>query len=195
MVARAPKRRPKAVGHGPRLPAKKPSTRGRLAGIAAAGAMVVAGAAGVGAVASTVPAQCTAQAGIPDPSCTPGATNSAVTQSNIQTTICVSGFTATIRPPVSYTNPLKSELMRSYGLTGVPSAYELDHFISLELGGNPTSPSNLWPEAYMPVPGAHEKDKVENYLHSQVCTGQMTLAEAQKAIATDWRSVWASIKP
>jgi hypothetical protein len=146
-------------------------------------------------VASSLPAHCTAQSGNPDSSCTPGITNSAVTQSNIQRTICVTGYTATIRPPVSYTNPLKAELMRSYGLTGAPSAYELDHLISLELGGNPTSPSNLWPEAYLPVPGAHEKDKVENYLHSQVCAGQMTLAAAQKVIATDWKSVFATINP
>lgn len=146
-------------------------------------------------MASTVPAHCTTQGGFPDRGCTPGATNPAVTQTNIQTTICVSGYTATIRPPVSYTNPLKAELMRSYGLTGASSAYELDHLISLELGGNPKSPSNLWPEAYLPVPGAHEKDKVENYLHSQVCGGQMTLAAAQKVIATDWLSVWATIKP
>lgn len=156
---------------------------------------MVAGAAGTAAVASTVPAHCSAQGGNPDASCTPGALNPSVTQSNIQRTICVTGYTATIRPSVSYTNPLKAELMRSYGLTGMPSAYELDHLISLELGGNPTSPSNLWPEAYLPVPGAHEKDKVENYLHSQVCGGQMTLAAAQKQIASDWGAVWAKIKP
>lgn len=175
--------------------AAKPSRRRRLAGVAAAGALAVAGAASVGAVASTVPVHCAASSGNADRGCTPGATNPTVSQTNIQKTICVTGYTATIRPPVSYTNPLKTELMRSYGLTGAPSAYELDHLISLELGGNPTSPANLWPEAYLPVPGAHEKDKVENYLHSQVCGGQVTLAAAQKVIATDWQSVWTTIKP
>ncbi len=107
----------------------------------------------------------------------------------------MSGYTKTIRPPVSYTDPLKAELMRSYGQTGAPSAYELDHLISLELGGNPTSPSNLWPEAYLPVPGAHEKDKVENYLKSQVCGGQMTLADAQHQVSTDWKAVWDRVHP
>jgi hypothetical protein len=166
-----------------------------VAGIAAAGALVLATAAGGAAVASTVPAHCTAQGSNPDQSCTPGRLNPSVTQSNIQKTICVTGYTGTIRPPVSYTNPLKAELMRSYGLTGPSSAYELDHLISLELGGHPRSPSNLWPEAYLPVPGAHEKDKVENYLHRQICDGKMTLAAAQKQITSDWRSVWDTIKP
>src|SRR5206468_4611878 len=161
-----------------------------LAGIVAAGSLALAAAAAGATIASTVPAHCSVQGSNPDHGCTPGELNSDVTQSNIQGTICVSGYTATIRPPVSYTNPLKAELMRSYGLTGLPSAYELDHMISLELGGNPTSPANLWPEAYLPMPGAHEKDRVENYLHRQVCDGQMTLAAAQKQIAADWRSVW-----
>src|SRR6266581_6073512 len=173
---------------------RRPGKR-RLAGIVAAGSLALAAAAAGATVASTVPAHCSVQGSNPDQGCTPGELNSGVTQSNIQRTICVSGYTATIRPPVSYTNPLKAELMRSYGLTGPPNAYELDHLISLELGGNPTSPSNLWPEAYLPVPGAHEKDKVENYLHSQVCGGQMTLAAAQKVISTDWGSVWDKIKP
>jgi hypothetical protein len=156
---------------------------------------VLAAAGSVGAVATTVPVHCSASGALPDRTCTPGTINSSVAQSNIQKTICVTGYTAMIRPPVSYTNPLKVELMRSYGLTGPASAYELDHLISLELGGNPTSPANLWPEAYLPSPGAHEKDKVENYLRSQVCGGQMTLADAQRQIASDWLSVWNSIKP
>ena len=118
-----------------------------------------------------------------------------MTQANVQQTICVSGYTKTIRPPVSYTDPLKAELMRSYRLSGPASAYELDHFIPLELGGNPVSRSNLWPQAYAPVPGAHEKDKVENYLRGQVCGGQLSLAEAQRQIASDWVSVWNRIKP
>jgi hypothetical protein len=118
-----------------------------------------------------------------------------VTQANISKTICVTGYTATIRPPVSYTDPLKQELMRNYGLTGPPAGYELDHFVALELGGNATSPANLWPEAYLPTPGAHEKDKVENYLHKQVCAGAMTLADAQRQIRTDWLAVWNQIKP
>lgn len=176
-------------------PSKLHAGRRRLAQVAAAGTLALAAAAGGGAVATTLPARCSANGPYPDKSCTPGALNSSVTQSNFQRTICVSGYTSTIRPPVSYTDPLKAELMRSYGLTGPASAYELDHFISLELGGNPTSPANLWPEAYLPAPGAHEKDKVENYLRGQVCAGQMMLADAQRQITGDWLAVWNSIKP
>ncbi len=139
--------------------------------------------------AGSVPAHCALSGARPDHSCTPGALNQAVTQANINTTICHSGYTKTIRPPVSYTNPLKLRLMASYGERGPASAYELDHLISLELGGNPTSRQNLWPEPYAPTPGAHEKDKVENYLNKQVCNGTMSLAEAQRIISTDWTQV------
>jgi hypothetical protein len=121
--------------------------------------------------------------------------NAGVTQSNIQRTICKSGYTATIRPPVSYTNPLKLELMTRYGLSGAPADYELDHFVPLELGGNPTEPKNLWPEAYSPTPGAHEKDKVENRLRAEVCAGTISLTEAQRQIRSDWEKVWQQISP
>ncbi|HET8999537.1 MAG TPA: hypothetical protein VFP86_07830 [bacterium] len=144
--------------------------------------------------AGSVPAHCVVSGPLPDRGCTPGALNPSVTQANIKTTICVQGYTKTIRPPVSYTNPLKTRLMAAYGERGSASAYELDHLISLELGGNPTSPRNLWPEPYSPTPGAHEKDKVENYLHQQVCGGLMTLAEAQRIISTDWTRELGHVK-
>ncbi len=85
--------------------------------------------------------------------------------------------------------------MHELGLPGTTADYEEDHFISLELGGSPTNPLNLWPEPYGPKPGAKEKDVVENHLHRQVCTAQMTLAEAQKAITTDWYSIYVQIRP
>jgi hypothetical protein len=72
-------------------------------------------------------------------------------------------------------------------------AYEVDHLIPLELGGDNTI-ANLWPEAAEPTPGFHEKDKVENYLHHQVCSGAMSLADAQRQIATDWIKVWKQIE-
>jgi hypothetical protein len=71
-------------------------------------------------------------------------------------------------------------------------AFETDHLIPLELGGDNTI-ENLWPEAAEPRPGFHEKDRVENYLHARVCAGEMSLPEAQRLIATDWVSVWATI--
>lgn len=77
-----------------------------------------------------------------------GATNPNVTQDNLKTTVCVAGYTDTIRPPVSYTNKLKLQQMVKWGLKGKPSSYEEDHLISLVLGGSPTDPNNLWPERW-----------------------------------------------
>lgn len=130
----------------------------------------------------------------PDPVRTPGSVNPAITQTNIKETICNPAWTTkSIRPPESYTSRLKREQIREWGLPGSVSDYEEDHLISLELGGNPTDPWNLWPEAYTPTPGAKQKDVVENYLHRQVCSGALTLADAQKAIATDWYRVYLEI--
>jgi hypothetical protein len=111
---------------------------------------------------------------------TPGVANPAVTQANIHRTVCVAGWTSTIRPPASYTSALKLRQMRQYHETGPPSAYEEDHLISLELGGHPTDPRNLWPE---PVVRARAVDTVENRLHAALCAGTMTLAEAQSRIS------------
>jgi hypothetical protein len=108
---------------------------------------------------------------------TPGALNPAVTQSTIAATVCRHGWTRTIRPPVSYTNDLKRTGLRAYALRGPPSGYQEDHLISLELGGHPTDPRNLWPEPY---PRAADVDRIENELNAKVCTGQLSLAEAQR---------------
>jgi hypothetical protein len=114
---------------------------------------------------------------LPDPVRTPGVLNPDVTQASIRSTICRHGWTATIRPPTDYTNDLKRKQMRQYGETGSLSDYQEDHLISLELGGNPTDPRNLWPEPY---PRAAEVDRIENELNAEVCTGKLTLAEAQQ---------------
>jgi hypothetical protein len=112
------------------------------------------------------------------PALTPGSLNPDVTQATIGSTICgVRGWTSTIRPPTSYTSALKVRQMVEYGETGSPSGYQEDHLISLELGGHPTDPKNLWPEPY---PRASEVDRLENELNAQVCSGQLTLAEAQR---------------
>jgi hypothetical protein len=125
---------------------------------------------------------------LPDPSCTPGATDPRVTQDNITSTICVPGYTRTVRPPVTYTNALKIDQMRAYGMTNLtPRDVEEDHQIPLELGGHPTDPKNLWPEPRRSVGGqAETKDELENRLHALVCAGRMTLIEAQQCIAVDW---------
>jgi hypothetical protein len=118
-----------------------------------------------------------ANAILADPLRTPGVLNPDVTQANIRSTICRHGWTATIRPPVEYTNDLKRKQMRQYGETGSLSEYQEDHLISLELGGNPTDPRNLWPEPY---PRASDVDRIENDLNHQVCSGQLALAQAQQ---------------
>ena len=108
---------------------------------------------------------------------TPGVLNPDVTQATIDTTICVHGWTRTIRPPTSYTNDLKRKQMHEYGVTGDLSKYQEDHLISLELGGHPSEPRNLWPQPY---PRASEVDAIENDLNDQVCSGKLSLDEAQR---------------
>jgi len=134
-------------------------------------------------------ATCHSNGVLPDPTCQPGATNPAVTQSTIGQTICVSGWTATVRPPTSYTNPLKVQQIAEYGYRDTSTAdYEEDHLIPLELGGAPRDVHNLWPEPRQGASGttAGSKDSVENRLKSDVCAGRVTLSAARHAIATNW---------
>ena len=136
---------------------------------------------------------------IPDFSLTPGAVNAAVTQGNIQKTICKPGYTSTIRPSSSYTTALKiKQLSSGYAVGGDqnPSHYEEDHLISLEIGGSPKSTANLWPEYYDSPLGARVKDLVENKLHALVCSQVIPLKTAQFLISHDWISAYASyVKP
>lgn len=111
-----------------------------------------------------------------DPVRTPGALNPDVTQATLRATVCRSGWTRTVRPPVDYTNALKRTQMRAYREHGPPSAYQEDHLISLELGGAPADSRNLWPEPY---PRAAEVDRIENDLNAKVCSGRLTLRDAQ----------------
>lgn len=140
---------------------------------------------------STIPTVChIVDGGLPDPRCTPGAINPSITQDNIRNTICVPGYTKTVRPPASYTTPLKIRLMQSYGFTDSRSNYELDHLIPLEIGGNPYDVRNLWPEPGYGEYNFHIKDRYENYLNNAVCSGSLSLSDAQKDIATNWISNW-----
>jgi hypothetical protein len=108
---------------------------------------------------------------------TPGVLNPEVTQANIGSTICVRGWTKTVRPSTSYTNELKRKQLLESGLTGSLADFQEDHLISLELGGDPSDPRNLWPE---PIKRATEVDRIENELNRKVCEGSLTLAEAQR---------------
>jgi hypothetical protein len=127
--------------------------------------------------------------GFPDPICTPGVADPRVTQANILTTICVSGYTTKVRPSSSYTDALKVQQIKAYAYTDTALAdYEEDHLIPLEIGGHPTDPKNLWPEPRSGAYPATKKDGVENSLHNKVCSGLMTLVAAQVAIAMNWES-------
>jgi len=80
--------------------------------------------------------------------------------------------------------------MAKLGLTGSTKDYEEDHLISLEIGGNPTDPNNLWPEPWNGPEGAHRKDVIETRLKRLVCNGTITLAQAQSAISTNWEDAY-----
>jgi hypothetical protein len=98
--------------------------------------------------------------------------------------ICVVGYTKLVR---DVPEKVKKQVYRMYGITHhAPHEYEVDHLISLELGGS-NSPKNLWPESYLTAPwNARTKDALENRLHSMVCKGEIDLTKAQQEIAKDW---------
>ncbi len=122
---------------------------------------------------------CVSSNGLPDSACTPGAIFPDATKDQI----CVPGYSSSVR---NVPSSEKDQVYAEYGVTShEPGQYEVDHLVSLELGGS-NDISNLWPEPASPTPGFHEKDKVENYLHDQVCSGAMSLQQAQVAIATNW---------
>ena len=128
----------------------------------------------------------------PDPHCTPGAVNPAVTQATIGATICRSGWTRTVRPAESITEPEKLRSLAAYGERGA-SAYEYDHDVPLELGGAVNDPRNLWPEPNYPAPTGfylNPKDRLETVLKRRVCNASMSLAEAQRLIAANWVSAF-----
>jgi hypothetical protein len=135
---------------------------------------------------------------LPDPSCTPGAIDAAVTQDNLSVTLCrPGGYTASVRPPERLTRPFKAAALRAYAERGSMSGYELDHLVPLEVGGS-SDTRNLWPEPDdRPSAGvANSKDPVESRLHALVCaavTGgpYLPLATAQRLIAADWSTALA----
>jgi hypothetical protein len=134
-----------------------------------------------------------AQTALPDPARTPGALNPTVTQDNVFSTICVRGWTRTVRPPWQYTSRLKRDQLRDWGYVDQQMAdYEEDHLVPLGVGGAPYDERNLWPEPRASADGwnADLKDRLEAVLNHLVCAGRLPLAEAQHAIATNWIEAW-----
>ena len=123
----------------------------------------------------------------PDRRCSPGAYYSKLTKA----VLCSSTFhTGDVR---NVPDSEKHQVEIEYGLTpkGYGSTLEIDHIVSLELGGS-NDIANLYPEkATLPAgaPGYHVKDKLENKLHALVCDGSMTLRSAQRGIATNWQAL------
>ncbi len=115
------------------------------------------------------------------PEFTHGAIDPSVTQGNIQKTICVSGYTKRVRPPTSYTNPIKIQLLAMAGIDAShASEYELDHIIPLAVGGAPRAVENLQLQPWEGTDGAKRKDRIEFKLQCLVCSGQVTLTAAQQ---------------
>ena len=163
----------------------------------------------------------------PDPRRTPGKADPTVTQENLGENICNKKWTTgQVRPATSITKNIKRETMTAYGFTDAANHYELDHVVSLQNGGCPDCVENLWPQAYgdkthpmtqdqraawnrahpgssVLLPGALEKDLVENHIHDEICFGipnakvsryikkyppakSITLRRAQEILSTDW---------
>ena len=150
------------------------------------------------AVAHTGPdspptARCRATAGLPDPACTPGASDPTVRADNLRTTVCVRGYSKNHRPAEAITGPIKRERMTAYGFGDRRlSDFELDHLIPISLGGSPTATANLWVE-FNDHPNSSDqnsKDTLEQVLFGQVCAGRVGLDEARRAIATDWPAAY-----
>jgi len=119
---------------------------------------------------------------LPDHSKTPGVTNPVLTESKL----CAKGFRT--GPYRKVSQATKNAVYRAYGMSPKkkPCPCEVDHLISLEIGGS-NDAKNLWPQPYNTKPwNAHVKDKLEDRLHALVCKKQITLEQAQKIIATDW---------
>jgi hypothetical protein len=124
----------------------------------------------------------------PDRRCSPGAIYSGLTKS----VLCSSSFrTGSVRNvPIGEKHQVETE----YGLPPMSygSTLEIDHIVSLELGGS-NDIANLFPERASPEPGFHVKDRLENKLHELVCAGSMTLRAAQVGIATNWRALYRTV--
>jgi hypothetical protein len=119
----------------------------------------------------------------PNPTLTPGAV-----LTTDASKLCTPGYSSSVR---NVTTSTKKQVYAEYGLSypQASGAYEVDHFIPLEIGGS-NDITNLWPEPASPTPGFHQKDQFENFEHDQICKGIITVQEAQSRMVTDWYFYW-----
>lgn len=97
-------------------------------------------------------------------------------------TVCVSGYSASVR---DVSSSRSDAVYERYDVVHLPYAHEVDHLISLELGGS-NQLRNLWPQPYAGRWGARTKDVLENRLHDLVCDHRLSLARAQHIEARNW---------
>jgi hypothetical protein len=130
--------------------------------------------------------ECHKRGALPDPECTPGDIFPNITEKDI----CVSGYAKSVR---NVTDATKKKIYEAYGIKSTSSELDkVDHLISLQLGGS-NELANLWPTNKNDYPGAKEKDLIENYLHDQICLGNITLKAAQGQIANDWIYIYTTV--
>jgi len=107
------------------------------------------------------------------------------------TMICKPGYSKCIR---NVPQAVKKEVYEAYGdpqgnhhgYCDVNQGCEIDHLISIEIGGS-NDKDNLWPQPYSGLQwNAHVKDRLENFYHANICSGEIALGVAQKEISTDW---------
>jgi len=119
------------------------------------------------------------------------ALNPDVRQETIQQTICVPGYTASVRPSTSYATGVKAKLLRERAQdVSAASSYELDHKVPLALGGHPRNRSNLELQLWEGKAGAMKKDRLERRLQVLVCRGKVGLRAAQHAMYFDWQPAY-----
>lgn len=130
-----------------------------------------------------------------DPIGTPGAVNPDYTEADIDRTIRVGGWTSTVRPPTSYTTPLKRQMMIEYGYPPDtdPATLELDHKVPLCTLGHPTSALNLYPQPREGQWGAKTKDICEVMAQHAVLNGLVSLDTVQKGFMSDWTVLYSSL--
>jgi hypothetical protein len=151
------------------------------------GALVVSIVIAAGGLGASIPLHpvtkttgCHVRGALPDAGCTPGTRYRLVGKRQV----CTPGYAGRVR---DVPQSRKDAVYRAYGIKRHFDGRngEVDHLVSLELGGT-NATGNLFPEAASPAPGSHEKDRLENRLHAEVCDGRTRLRAAQRLIAGNW---------
>lgn len=134
---------------------------------------------------SSLWADCSLKNNLPDPQCTKGSVFPNITKE----TLCTPGYSKTVR---DVSSAKKKQIYKDYGID--PRKYKckfgIDHLVSLQLGGD-NADTNLFP---LPQPVKGEKDKIENALRRAICNDEISIEEAQKAIARNWQAMYYKMK-